>query len=110
MFAVRSALSNRDQLRKDIKKILEQGQADPDLVKTEGTLDFLVQDGFAASIIEAAYRFCRHTPGIGIVLTGTSSAAHLKNNLVSIQGPKLPDEVLKRLQAMFGGVDCVNGQ
>jgi L-galactose dehydrogenase len=110
MFAVRSALSNPRQLKIDIGRILEQGQADPALVKPEGALDFLARDGIASSIVEAAYRFCRHTPGVGVTLTGTGSAAHLKENLVSIQGPKLPGEILVRLQAMFGGVDCVSGQ
>jgi aryl-alcohol dehydrogenase-like predicted oxidoreductase len=110
MFAVRSALANPEQLKKDVMRILEQGQADPALVKTEGALDFLMQNNVAGSIMEAAYRFCRHTPGIDVVLTGTGSADHLKDNLASIQGPKLPDEILERLQAMFGNVDCVNGQ
>jgi aryl-alcohol dehydrogenase-like predicted oxidoreductase len=110
MFAVRSALSNPRQLAVDIGRILERGQADPALVKPVGALDFLVESGAAGSMTEAAYRFCRHTPGVGVVLTGTSSAAHLKENLLSIQGPKLPGEILARLYAMFGGVDCVNGQ
>jgi aryl-alcohol dehydrogenase-like predicted oxidoreductase len=103
MFAVRTALSNAEQLKKDIAKILEHGQADPALVKREGTLDFLMRDGCAGSIMEAAYRFCRHTPGIDVVLTGKGSAANLKENLAAIQGPKLPE-------AMFGGADCVSGQ
>jgi aryl-alcohol dehydrogenase-like predicted oxidoreductase len=110
MFAVRSALSNPRQLAIDIERILEHGQADPALVKAERPLDFLVRAGAAASIMEAAYRFCRHTPGVGVTLTGTGSAAHLRENLLSIQGPKLPEEILARLGAMFGGVDCVSGQ
>jgi L-galactose dehydrogenase len=110
MFAVRSALSNPRQLTIDIGRILEHGQADPALLKPEGALDFLVQSGAAGSIMEAAYRFCRHTPGVDVVLTGTSSAAHLRENLLSIQGPKLADEILARLHALFGGVDCVSGQ
>ena len=60
--------------------------------------------------MEAAYRFCRHTPGIGVVLTGTGEKAHLMDNLRSLEEPKLPQNVLDRLAALFGGVDCVSGQ
>lgn len=110
MYAVRSALANPLQLRLVVDKILASGQADPALVAREGTLDFLLRDGIADSVMEAAYRFCRHTVGIDVVLTGTGSLGHLRENLASIQGPRLPDAILERLQAMFGKVDCVSGQ
>ena len=110
MHAVRKALCDPVQLEKDISRILELKQADPDLVKDKNSLDFLVQNGAAASIMEAAYRFCHHTPGIDIVLTGTGSTDHLKENFAAIQGPPLPPEILKKLSAMFGKVDCVSGQ
>jgi aryl-alcohol dehydrogenase-like predicted oxidoreductase len=110
MFAVRQALHDPAQLKKDIGKILEKGQADPALLKNENVLDFLVQNGAAASTMEAAYRFCRHTPGIGVVLTGTGDAGHLKVNLASIQKGPLPADTLKKLETLFGGVDCVSGQ
>jgi aryl-alcohol dehydrogenase-like predicted oxidoreductase len=110
MFAVRQALHNPEQLKKDIAKILEKGQADPALVKDEKVLDFLVQSGTAATIMEAAYRYCRHSPGIGVVLTGTGNADHLKDNLVSIQKGPLPQDILEKLETLFGRVDCVSGQ
>jgi aryl-alcohol dehydrogenase-like predicted oxidoreductase len=108
MFAVRRALSDPAQLKTDIGRILERAQADPALVTDEHSLDFLTRE--AGSIPEAAYRFCRHTPGIDVVLTGTGSAAHLRDNLRSIQKPELSGETLARLEAMFGAVDCVSGQ
>ncbi|MDR0730775.1 MAG: aldo/keto reductase [Treponema sp.] len=110
MFAVRQALHDPAQLKKDIAKILENGQADPALVKDEGVLDFLVESGAAGSVVEAAYRFCRHTPGIGVVLTGTGNADHLRENTDSIQKGPLPSGILEKLEALFGGVDCVSGQ
>jgi aryl-alcohol dehydrogenase-like predicted oxidoreductase len=110
MFAVRSALANPAQLKIDIGRILAQGQADPALVKDEKVLDFLVDSGAASSIVEAAYRFCRHTPGIDVVLTGTSNASHLRDNLASIQKGPLSGDVLEKLETLFGRVDCVNGQ
>jgi aryl-alcohol dehydrogenase-like predicted oxidoreductase len=110
MFAVRKALHDEGQLKKDVMKILEAGQADPGLVKPGHTLDFLTQGGTAASIPEAAYRFCRHTPGVHVVLTGTGDPDHLKANIEAILKPALPVEALEKLDAMFGRVDCVSGQ
>jgi aryl-alcohol dehydrogenase-like predicted oxidoreductase len=110
MFAVRQALHDPAQLKKDIGKILERGQAEAELVKDGGVLDFLVESGAAGSIVEAAYRFCRHTPGIGVVLTGTGNADHLKDNTASILKGPLPKEILEKLEVLFGGVDCVSGQ
>jgi aryl-alcohol dehydrogenase-like predicted oxidoreductase len=110
MFAVRKALSDPAQLKIDIGRILEREQADPALVAVEHPLGFLTQKGEAATIPEAAYRFCRHTPGIDVVLTGTGNAAHLKDNLRAIGKPPLPGAVLAKLEAMFGAVDCVSGQ
>jgi L-galactose dehydrogenase len=110
MFAVRKALSDPAQLREDVLKILAAGQADPNLVKLDNTLDFLTEEGYARTIMEAAYRFCRHTTGINVTLTGTGDVKHLEDNLKSLALPPLPDHVLERLDAMFGRVDCVSGQ
>jgi L-galactose dehydrogenase len=110
MFAVRSALSNPAQLKIDLERILAAGQAGEGLTDDESILDFLLESDIAASLVEAAYRFCRHTPGITVTLTGTGNVDHLHENLRSIEKPPLPDSVLDRLAALFGGVDCVSGQ
>jgi aryl-alcohol dehydrogenase-like predicted oxidoreductase len=110
MYAVRAARANPKQLKIDIGRILEHGQADPAIVKIDNTIDFLIEKKVVHSIMEAAYRFCRHTQGIHVVLTGTSDSAHLKENIASILKAKLPEDVLNKLDEMFGRVDCVNGQ
>jgi aryl-alcohol dehydrogenase-like predicted oxidoreductase len=108
MFAVRSALSNPKRLKANIDKIIERGQGGGGLVSSEKALDFLKDSGAAGSVIEAAYRFCRHTPGVGVTLTGTSDPGHLEKNLRSILMPALPDDILQKLDTLFGNVDCVN--
>jgi L-galactose dehydrogenase len=110
MFAVRRALHDPEQLKKDVARILEAGQADPALLRDGEALDFLVESNAAGSIVEAAYRFCRHTPGIHVALTGTGNHDHLSDNLAAIQKGPLSPEVLRRLETLFGGVDCVSGQ
>ena len=110
MFAVRTALSNPEMLEKCIAQILEKGQADPKLLNKDEKLAFLTENGAAGSIMEAAYRFCRHTDGINVVLTGTGNKEHLKANIKSIQMPPLPKNILDQLDQIFGQVDCVSGQ
>ena len=110
MFAVRQALSNPEQLKIDISRILENKQANPELMASHGTLEFLVNEKAAGSIMEAAYRFCSNTPGIHITLTGTGNLDHLTGNIKAIQMPALPENILVKLDMMFGNVDCVSGQ
>jgi L-galactose dehydrogenase len=110
MFAVRSALSKPEQLKIDLGRILASGQGGHELTHDPHILDFLVENNIAASIMEAAYRFCRHTPGITVTLTGTGNVDHLVENLGSIEKLPLPKPVLDRLTALFGDVDCVSGQ
>ena len=110
MFAVRTALSNLAALSEAIALMLAKGQGDADMLKQYGELAFLTQEGAAASIMQAAYRFCRHADGLDVILTGTSSIEHLKDNLRAIEMPALPKETVERLRAMFKGVDCVSGE
>ena len=110
MFAVRSSLSKPAQLKIDLERILSRGQGGAGLSDDGHALDFLLEPGIAQSVMEAAYRFCRHTPGITVTLTGTAEEAHLRDNLSSIEKPPLPEGVLARLSELFGNVDCVSGQ
>jgi len=108
MFAVRRALWDPKQLETDIGRILAAGQGGVGLDKH--ALDFLTAEGIAGTLPEAAYRFCRHTPGISVTLTGTGNRDHLMENLRSLEMKPLPGYALERLHALFGNVDCVSGQ
>jgi len=114
MFAVRQALSNPAQMKADIQKILDNNQGGVGLAANENALDFLTEkiDGkqVAASIMDAAYRFCAHAAGIHVTLTGTSSADHLADNLRSIESSPLTPEILEKLAQLFGLSNCVSGQ
>ncbi|MCL2120792.1 MAG: aldo/keto reductase [Clostridiales bacterium] len=110
MFAVRTALSNQERLQANLDIIAEHGQGGPGFKPSPDILDFLKEDGAAESVIDAAYRFCRHSPGISVTLTGTSNAEHLEENLRSIQRPPLPEKVLARLDSLFGKVDCIDSE
>ena len=106
MFAVREALSRPDELKKVVGDLVTRGEIDRDAVDAADPLGFL---GDGQAVVEAAYRFCRHEPGAGVVLTGTGDPEHLRANVAAIQQPPLPPEILARLDAIFGRVDSVSG-
>jgi aryl-alcohol dehydrogenase-like predicted oxidoreductase len=106
MFAVRRALSHPDGLKEALAAIEKAGQLNRAKLDTD-PLAFL-KDG-TEGIVDAAYRFCRHEPGIDVVLTGTGNIAHLKENIASINRGPLPAKMLARLDELFGQVDSVSG-
>jgi len=109
MFAVRRVLSQPDELKRVVRELVEQGHLDGRDVDADDPLGFLVHDGGASSVVEAAYRFARHEPGCHVVLTGTGNVEHLEQNVRSINAPPLPDADLARLRALFGHLDHLSG-
>jgi len=107
MFAVRRALSRPDRLRELLGELAARGKVSPAL-REEG-LGFLLRDGAASSLPDAAYRFCRDEPGVDVVLTGTGSEEHLLDNARSLTKPPLPAAVRERLVTLFENVDDVSG-
>jgi len=102
MFAVRNVFSRPGLLQTTVAELAAAGQLPRDLAEADDPLGFLVHEGGAESIIDAAYRFARHEPGIDVVLFGTSSVEHLKANVASILRPPLPAEDVGRLYTLFG--------
>jgi L-galactose dehydrogenase len=103
MFAVRDLLSRPPLLRAAIRDAVRRGEIDGALVDAADPLGFLVHPGGAGSLVEAAYRFARHASGAHVVLTGTGSIDHLRQNVSSVSMPPLPAADAARLQAIFGG-------
>jgi len=109
MFAVRRALSQPAALLDELNRIVAAGQWGGNGEPTDAALDFVVDHQEVASLVEAAYRFCRYEPGAHVILTGTGSRTHLEDNIRSILAPPLPDEILSQLAYLFGAVDSVSG-
>ena len=53
----------------------------------------------ATSLSQLAYRYCRHQPGVDVVLTGTGDPDHLRENVKAVLSPPFPPSVLRRLEA-----------
>jgi aryl-alcohol dehydrogenase-like predicted oxidoreductase len=104
MFAVRNIFSKPGLLQTTMAQLAAEGKVPRELGQASEPLGFLVHEGGAHSIIDAAYRFARHEPGIDVVLFGTSSAAHLRTNIASILRPPLPATDVQRLKDLFGAL------
>ena len=110
MFAVRRALSRAEKLAEVLAGLIAAGQMDPADPDLAHALDFLIHDGGAVSIPDAAYRFCRDEPGTHVILSGTGNPVHLQDNIESFYRPPLPDADHRRLEHIFRNVDSVTGQ
>lgn len=102
MFAVRSIFADPPRIARELRALAEKGLVEKSLGETDDPLGFLIHDGGAANITEAAYRYVRHEPGVDIVLFGTGSAEHLRANIAAINKPPLPEADLAKLTALFG--------
>lgn len=107
MFAVRRALSQPGRLRELIATLVAEGALGEEL-DPEDPLGFLVHEGGATSVVDAAYRFVRHTDGMDVVLTGTGNTEHLRDNIASILRPPIPAADRARLAEAFGSLDSVS--
>jgi aryl-alcohol dehydrogenase-like predicted oxidoreductase len=102
MFVVRNIFSNAAYRRDVLAKLVEQGQLDVSILSKGDPLEFLVSEGGARSITDAAYRYARHEQGADVILFGTGNKAHVKDNVASILRPALPPAIIEQLHTSFG--------
>lgn len=102
MFAVRKIFSRPELLRTIIRNLAAAGELPQRLVETPDPLGFLIHEGGASTIPDAAYRFVRHEPGVNVVLFGTGDPEHLCTNIASIIKPPLPEPDREQLATLFG--------
>jgi len=107
MFAVRSIFADPPRVAREMKELARKGLVEKWLGETDDPLGFLVHAGGAADIIDAAYRFVRHEPGVDVVLFGTGDAAHLRMNVESLLKPPLPEADRAKLATLFGHLEGI---
>ena len=110
MFAVRLALSRPERLNEVVCELIARGQLDESEIDLDDPLGFVITEGGAANIPDAAYRFCRDEPGTHVILCGTGSIEHMRANLESMERPPLPEAVTNRLSTIFRNVNFISGQ
>lgn len=107
MFAVRTLFSEPGRLQKDIHELVASGKLPKTLLHETNPLDFLIHEDGAETVIDACYRYARHTDGADVVLFGTSNIEHLEKNLASITRPPLPDSDIMKLRGLFQHLEGV---
>ncbi|MBL22896.1 MAG: aldo/keto reductase [Rhodospirillaceae bacterium] len=104
MFVVRNIFSQPDYLRNTAQELASEGKIPAEFAEKDNPLDFLVHEGGAVNVTDAAYRFVRHEPGVNVVLFGTGKKAHLEANIASITSGPLPEDDVKKLYALFNSL------
>jgi aryl-alcohol dehydrogenase-like predicted oxidoreductase len=102
MFAVRSIFADPPRVKREMKALADKGLVEKWLGEVDDPLGFLVHEGGASSMIEAAYRFARHEPGVDVTLFGTGDSAHLKSNIAALMKPPLPGADREKIVKLFG--------
>jgi L-galactose dehydrogenase len=102
MFAVRSIFADPPRVAREMKELAAKGLVEPWLGQSDDPLGFLVHEGGAGNMIDAAYRFVRHEAGVDVVLFGTGNADHLRANVRSLLQPPLPETDRRKLATLFG--------
>jgi len=102
MFAVRNIFSQPGRLQRTMRELAAAGLVPQALADSPDPLGFLVHEGGASSVIDAAYRFVRHEPGVDVVLFGAGDHEHLKTNIGSLLKPRLPESDRGKLAELFG--------
>ena len=106
MFAVRSIFSVPGRLEETMRTLAAEGRVPARLAEREQPLDFLLH-GDTTSVIDAAYRYARHEPGVDVVLFGTGDRGHLESNIESILKPPLSADDRTQLETLFGALEGV---
>ena len=91
-----------ERLASTLAELTAEGRIAPPA--DEDPLAFLMREGGARDVIDAAYRYCRHAPGADVILFGTGSTEHLATNIGSILAPPLAPGAVARLEALFGAL------
>jgi aryl-alcohol dehydrogenase-like predicted oxidoreductase len=102
MFAVRKIFAQPERLKEKLRELTADGLLPKWLGDSSDPLEFVVHEGGASSIIDAAYRFARDEPGVDVVLFGTSDPHHLREDIASLTKLPLPTADRERIVTLFG--------
>jgi len=102
MFAVRGIFAQPERLKRELQALATDGLLPQWVADSPDPLSFLVHDGGATSVIDAAYRFVRDEPGVDVVLFGTSDPHHLREDIASLTRPPLSAADREQIVTLFG--------
>jgi len=109
MFAVRRAFRTLDELEAYLERMVVDGVISEETLEQEQPFRRALESGACETLAEMAYRFCLHEQGIHVVLSGTGSLEHLRENRRTAEKPPLPHDTRASIERLFGSVDSVSG-
>jgi L-galactose dehydrogenase len=109
MFAVRRALSHPEVLREVLKELIAHDFVKGDSINLDTLTPILPAGTSEEDLTDIAYRFCRDTPGVDVVLSGTGNPAHLEANIRSLTAPPLEENHRTALLHLFAKVNHLSG-
>ena len=87
----------------DVAPIATGQTLDEDVART-GAFNFLVEDGFAENLVEAAIRFAISNENLSTALVGLSSFEQLKEAVAYTNRGPLPSEAMERLEGVWAAL------
>lgn len=104
VFTVRRVFGAPGRLQEVLIDLKQRGMIAADAVDAAEPLAWLVREGHAETIIEAAYRYAAYTDGVTVVMNGANGVELLEQNVRSVRKGPLPTEVCERLATIFAAV------
>jgi len=105
VFTVRNLFWNPPRLCEVVADLKARGRLAPGAVGDDDPLGWLLADGDAGSLVEAAYRYAAYTEGVTTVMCGTIDVGELEENVRTVTKGPLSAEKVARLKAVFGHLD-----
>ena len=100
MAPVRYTLTREDEFKRLITSWGADGEVDVNHPMLKEGLGWLV-GGSVDSVVSVGYKFAAAHPAISTVICGTSNIAHLVQNCGALDSPRLPQEHMDILRALF---------
>ena len=104
IFTVRRVLGIPGRLEEVLTDLIQRNVVSEDAVDLNRPLEFLLEDGEAGSLIEAAYRYASYTPGVTTVMNGANEIPWLEENVHNIQKGPISERNRRRLREIFSNV------
>jgi aryl-alcohol dehydrogenase-like predicted oxidoreductase len=104
VFTVRRVFGAPGRLEEVVRDLQQRGIVAADSLENGEPLNWIVREGHAKTLIEAAYRYAAYTEGVTTVMNGTNDTALLEQNIRSVLEGPLPMAARERLTQIFGRV------
>lgn len=104
IFTVRRVFGVPGRLDEVLADLIQRNVVKEDAIDLNHPLAFLLENGEAGSLIEAAYRYAAYTSGVTTVMNGANEIPWLEENVRNIQKGPISELNRQRLREIFANV------